>query len=139
MKDWLRFRHWFMIGGSLVIVIYLYISDPNNGDLTLPFLAKLATPIIAVWFAHLARKALFDYIDLFSIIKKAKETATGAGLVFVGICIVIFGLLGLFGSQVYAQDVKTYIPVQAQTYLPTVVSEKTLYWVDHPKQEPLEL
>ncbi len=138
MKDWLRFRHWFMIGGSLVVVIYLYISDPNNGDLTLPFLAKLATPVIAVWFAHLARKALLDYIDMYSVYKKAKETATGAGLVFLGICIVIFGLLGLFGSQVYASpNVYTYIPTNAETHLPTLQQEKIQYWPEHPKLVPL--
>jgi hypothetical protein len=52
MKNLFRFRNLFMIGGSLIIMIYLYISDPNGGDLTLPFLAKLATPVIAVFFAH---------------------------------------------------------------------------------------
>lgn len=133
MSKWLRFRHWFMMGGSLIVLVYLYVSDPNNGDMLLPFLGKLATPVIAVWFAHLARKALFDYIDLFALYKKAKETATGAGLAFVGICIVIFGLLGLFGSQVYAQDVRTYIPAQAQVYMPTLKAEVKEHWSDHPK------
>ena len=83
-----RFRHLFMIGGSLAVLAYLLISDPNGSSLTLPFLAKLATPVIAVWFAHLGRKALFDYVDLHVLFKKARETATGAGMYFIGICIV---------------------------------------------------
>lgn len=137
LKQWFRLRKVVLIGGSLLIVAYLFLSDPNDGELTIPFLAKLATPIIAVWFAHIARKALFDYLDMQAIAKKARETATGSGLVFLGICIVIFGLLGLFGSQVYAQDVNTYIPPQAYQHLPIVQQEKDKYWPLHPKPQPL--
>ena len=133
MKDLLRFRNLFMVGGSLIVMLYLFLSDPNGGNLTIPFLAKLATPIIAVFFAHWARKALFDYLDMGQLYRKARETATGAGLAFVGLCIVIFGLLSLFGSQVYAQDVKTYIPVQAVQHIHTLRSEQQVLWSDHPK------
>lgn len=134
MKELLRFRNIFTIGGTLVILAYLLVSDPNGGDLTLPFIAKLATPVVAVFFAHWARKALFDYLDMGLLLKKARETATGAGLAFLGVCIVIFGLLSLFGSQVYAQDVRTYIPEQAKTHIPVVVAEQQRLWEQHPKQ-----
>lgn len=128
-----RFRHLFMVGGTAIVMLYLFLSDPNGGNLTIPFIAKLATPVIAVWFAHLGRKALLDYIDMATVYKKAKETATGAGLVFLGMCIIIYGLLGLFGSQVYAQEVTTYIPAQAVQHLPTLRSEQQQLWRDHPK------
>jgi hypothetical protein len=133
----LRFRHLFMIGGTVVVMLYLWLTDPNDGALTLTFFAKLATPVIAVWFAHLARKALFDYIDLSQLYYKAKQSTVGAGLVFLGICIVVFGLLGLFGSQVYAQDVKTYIPVQATLHLPTLRIQQESLWPANPKGTPL--
>lgn len=133
MKNLFRFRNLFTVGGSLIIILYLYVSDPNGGDLTVPFIAKLATPVMAVFFAHWARKALFDYLDMGEILKKALQTATGAGLAFLGLCIVIFGLLGLFGSQVYAQDVKTYIPEQAYQHLPILREEQERLWADHPK------
>lgn len=137
MKNLFRFRNLFTIGGTFIIIVYLYLSDPNGGDLTLPFIAKLATPVVAVFFAHWARKALFDYLDMGQLYKKAKETATGAGLAFLGLCIVIFGLLSLFGSQVYAQDVRTYIPEQAVQHLPTLKQEQVTYWTNHPKQSTL--
>jgi len=137
MKEYLRFRNIFMIGGTLIIMVYLYLSDPNGGNLTIPFLAKLATPIVAVWFAHLARRALFDYADMESLLKKARETATGAGLAFIGLCIIIYGLLSLFGSQVYAQPVNTYIPEQARQHLPTLQLEKDRVWPTHPKPHTL--
>jgi hypothetical protein len=126
-----------MIGGSIIVLLYLFVSDPNGGSMTLPFLGKLATPIIAVWFAHLARRALFDYADMESLLKKARETATGAGLTFIGLCIIIYGLLGLFGSQVYAQSPETYIPKQAQEHLSTVQLEKDRMWSQHPKLHTL--
>jgi hypothetical protein len=134
MKEHLRFRNVFMIGGTLIVLLYLFISDPNGNNMTLPFLAKLATPIVAVWFAHLARRALFDYADMEQLLKKARETATGAGLSFLGLCIIIYGLLSLFGSQVYAQPVETYIPKQANQHLVTLQQEKNKVWVTHPKQ-----
>lgn len=138
MKNLFRFRNIFTLGGTLVILAYIYLSDPNGGDLTLPFIAKWVTPVVAVFFAHWARKALFDYLDMGQLYRKAKETATGAGLTFLGICIVVFGLLSLFGSQVYAQDVKTYVPTQAYQHLPTLKSEQVKYWADHPKVNTLQ-
>jgi hypothetical protein len=137
MNQYFRFRNLFMIGGTLIVMLYLFVSDPNGGNMTLPFLGKLATPIVAVWFAHLARRALFDYADMESLLKKARETATGAGLTFVGLCIIIYGLLGLFGSQVYAQSPETYIPKQAQEHLNTVQLEKDRMWSQHPKLHTL--
>lgn len=137
LKEFFRFRNLFLVWGSLVVVAYLIYSDPNDGNSVLPFIAALATPVIAVFFSHLARKALFDYIDMGTLYRKARETATGAGLVFIGICIVIFGLLSLFGSKVYAQDVTTYIPVQAQEHLPTLKHEASVYYVEHPKKNSL--
>jgi len=137
MKEHLRFRNVFMIGGTIIVMLYLFISDPNGGNMTIPFLAKLATPIVAVWFAHLARRALFDYADMESLMKKARETATGAGLTFLGLCLIIYGLLSLFGSQVYAQPVATYIPEQAQQHLPIVQLEKDKVWSTHPKLHTL--
>jgi len=137
MKEYFRFRNIFMIGGTLIVMLYLFVSDPNGGNMTLPFLGKLATPIVAVWFAHLARRALFDYADMETLLKKARETATGAGLAFIGLCIIIYGLLGLFGSQVYAQSPETYIPKQAQEHLSTVQLEKDRMWSQHPKLHTL--
>lgn len=134
MKDLFRFRNIFLVLGSIAIVAYLYVTDPNPGyGRTVVFLGTLATPVIAVFFAHLARKALFDYLDMGQLYRKAKETATGSGLVFLGICIVVFGLLGLFGSNVNAQEVRTYVPTAALAHLPTLKSEVAKYYPNHPK------
>ena len=139
MKKFLRFRFLALTLGSLAVLSWLGFSHPGAQTLEehyiimLSILAKFATPVLAVSFAFMARKALLDYVDVETLYKKAKETATGAGLMFLGICILMFGLLGLFGNQVNAQEVNTYIPPQAYIYLPTLRTEQSTYWEDHPK------
>jgi hypothetical protein len=98
----LRFRNYFLAGGTLIVMAFLLYSDPNGGALTATLASQLATPIVAVWFAHLARKALFDYANMYELIVKAKESSVGAAIIFASICLIIYGLLGLFGGQVRA-------------------------------------
>lgn len=144
MKQHFRFRNYFLVGGTLLVMLALWYSDPNGGAITATLAAQLATPIIAVWFAHLARKALFDYIDLGELVTKAKESAVGAAIIFASVCAIVFALLGLFGNQVKAEaprpsSVSTYIPKQAFQHLPTLKAEQTALWVSHPKQNSSEL
>ena len=135
----LRPRNLLLGGGTLLVMLFLYLTDPNGGALTATLAAQLATPVVAVWFAHLARKALFDYIDLGELVTKAQESSVGAAIIFASTCAVIFALLGLFGNQVRAQDVRTYIPEQARTYLPTLRAEQQALWVSHPKPGTLQV
>jgi len=128
-----RKRNYFLVGGSFLVIMFLYFTDPNNGALTAMFIQQLTTPIVAVWFAYLARTALFDYLDMQELYEKAKKSAIGSAITFVGVCIVFFGLLGLFGSGAKAAEVTTYIPSKAQVYLPIVKAEQQTLWVDHPK------
>lgn len=123
-------RFLILVIGSALAIGGLYYSDPNDGALTAILIGKLVTPIIAVWFAHLARKGLAPYIDMEQIYKKSLETATGAGMAFLGMCILIFALLGLFGTQVRAQE---GVPPKAHLYLPMVKAEQERLWPTHPK------
>ena len=133
MNRWLRHRNYVLVGGSVLVLLFLFLTDPNHGALTITYLGQLATPIIAVWFAFIARRALFDYVNVEMTFKEAMKTPVGAAIVFLGICLVTFGLLGLFGSSAHAQDVKTYVPEKAHIYLPIVRAEQKALWVDHPK------
>lgn len=133
MKKYLRKRNYFLVGGSFVVLLFNYLTDPNGGALTVTWLAQLASPVVAVWFAYLARVALFDYLDLEELYLKAKETAIGSAVIFLAVCVVVFGLLGLFGNQAKADTVSTYIPTAAYQLLPTVVEEQKRLWPNHPK------
>ena len=128
-----RKRNLYLIGGQLLALIWLLVQDPDKGSLTATFAGSLTIPIIAVWFAHLVRKALFDYLDMGELFENAKKSSMGSGLVFIGVCIVLFGLLGLFGNQARAQDVTKYIPQQAYEHVYLVKKEQERLWIDHPK------
>ncbi len=132
-RKYLRIRNYLLVGGSLCVLLFNYLTDPNDGALTAVWLAQLASPVVAVWFAFLAKEALFDYIEMTELFEKARESAVGSAMIFIGVCIVIFGLLGLFGTSAKAQDVTTYIPDGAHLYLPLVVTEQQRLWPDHPK------
>ena len=128
----LRFRHLFIGVGSTVVVSALFLSDPAKGLSTWMLLLGLVTPIVAVAFAHWGRKALFDYLDLQTIARRAHESPTGAGLVFVGVCLVIYGLLALFGRAAHAQ-----VPQRAYALLPTLGAEIDAHWPAVPLREYL--
>lgn len=135
----IRFRYLFLIGGSAMVLAALYITDPDKGLTTGMLLLSLVAPILAVGFAHLARKALHDYpeADARSLFRKAGEDPVGAGLALVALAIVAYGLLALFGSVARAQDVHTYIPAQAEQHRLTLSSEVGQHWGDHPRPELL--
>ncbi len=133
-QRWMRLRPWGLGLGSLGVLAYLYFTDPNNGALLPAFMGQLATPILAVWFALVMRKVVMDYVNVEELYNKLKETSVGSGIGFLGVCLVMFALLGLFGGQVRAQglDVKTYIPAQAKEHVVTLRKEQATYWPTTP-------
>jgi len=139
LKDLFRPRNYLLVIGSLLVLLYTYFADPEGGPMLMGLLDKLTVPIIAVWFAHLSRKALFDYLDMGELWRKAKESSIGAAITFLAICLVLFGLLGLFGNQVRAENVKTYVPENAQTYLPELKFQQLALWTEHPKAGTLQV
>lgn len=130
----MRFRHLFIFGGSALVMGALYATDPDKGITTGMLLLSLVTPILAVAFAHFARKAMHDYpeADARRLFGKAGEHPIGAGLALVALAIVAYGLLALFGSVARAQDVRTYIPERAHEHRLTLKSEQLEHWKDHP-------
>lgn len=135
----IRFRYLFLVGGSAMVMAALYLTDPDKGVTTGMLLLSLVAPILAVGFAHLARKALHDYpeADARSLFRKAGEDSVGAGLALVALAIVAYGLLALFGNVARAQDVRTYIPVQAEQHRLMLAAEVSQHWSDHPRPELL--
>lgn len=134
-----RFRYVFLLGGSALVLAALYLTDPDQGVTTAMLMLSLVTPIIAVAFAHLARKALHDYpeADARRLFDKARESAHGAGLALVALSIVFLGLMILFSGVARAQDVRTYIPPAAEALRATFQAEQARHWPDHPRRELL--
>ena len=126
----MRFRHLFLLGGGLVVLAALLATDPDRGVSTGMLLLATVTPLLAVGFAHLARKALHDYpeADARRLFAQAGQHPVGAGLALVALAIVINGLLGLFGGAARADT----LPGHAAQYLPVVRAAQTQHWPDHP-------
>lgn len=122
----IRFRHLFLAGGSAAVVAALYLTDPDGGLSTGMLLLGLVAPLVAVAFAHLARKALHDYpeADARRLFARAGEHPIGAGLALVALALVISALLGLFGRAARAEGV----PQAAYQYLPTLRAELAEHW-----------
>lgn len=135
----MRFRHVFLIGGSALVLAALYLTDPDNGVTTSMLLLSLVTPLLALGVSHLGRKAMHDYpeADARSLFRKAGEHPIGAGLALIALAIVAYGIMGLFGSVARAQDVRTYIPPQAEQFRATFAAEQRAHWPDHPRIELL--
>jgi hypothetical protein len=134
-----RFRYLFLLGGSAVVLGALLATDPDKGVTTGMLLLSLVTPLLAVGFVHLARKALHDYpeADARRLFGRAGEHPIGAGLALIALAIVAYGLMGLFGGLARAQDVRTYIPAAAEAHRATFRAEQARHWPDHPRRELL--
>jgi len=89
----MRFRSIFLGIGSLLVVFVLLLSDPDSGLIhnlpfgagALSFLIILASSILYIALLHLARKALFDYLDLEEFFKKAKLSPEGSGYALIAV------------------------------------------------------
>jgi hypothetical protein len=109
---------WWAILPLPILVIVLNSFGPDGWREPFERLLWLSWGSIALAMAHAARRILFTYVDTSAAWKKLMETPQGAGLGFIGICLLT-GLL-FFGivSLAKAQDVKTYIPENARPLLP---------------------
>lgn len=104
----MRFRHVFMGIGSLLIVLILVLTDPQNDLLTnLPFgsgtlatLIVLLTSILFVGVLHLARRALCDYLDLEVYFKKALLTPEGSGMATIAVAIMMVAIAIVISAAV---------------------------------------
>lgn len=96
----MRFRNIFLGIGSILVVLVLLLSDPDNGMVqNLPFgagtlstLIILVTSVLYIGLLHLSRKGLFDYLDLLQVSKKAMQTPEGSGLVFLGVTVAMLAI-----------------------------------------------
>lgn len=138
MKPFINFRNVSLVLLTIILIYIKYITDPTDGAVTKEFLIYVTTPILVVLCGHWLRKLLFPYVDMGDLYDKAKESAVGSAIAFVGMCLFVMAIYGLFGPSARAQDVKVYIPVNAYAYMPTLRTEINTYWIDIPKK-PISL
>jgi hypothetical protein len=126
---------------AAILLITLYLTDPDNGASTAMLVLGVVSGVLGVILTHVLWKALFDFpeMHLQNMFKKASESPEGSGLSLIAVAIVMAALLLMFGGKAHAAniDVRTYIPANAKIYAPTLVEQKKLYWNTHPMPETL--
>lgn len=126
------FRTWGLYLAPLAVIMWLWHIDPDNGLSTHDMLLGLTVAGLGVTCAHVVRKILFDYIKLENIVQRAVYgNNTGAGLVFLGVCLVFVALILTFAPRAHAQDVRTFVPTGAAIYGPVLKAEQVRLWSGH--------
>lgn len=127
----LRKRTWGIWVASLIILAYLFWTDPDRGGSTRAMLESFATVGLAFTGAHVLRKTLFDYIKLSDHVREAKGGNIASALIVLGVIIFICFAALIFSTRAHAQDVRSYIPAGAQQYCPMLQQERIKLWPDH--------
>lgn len=81
----------------VAVILTIWLSGWLPKAVGLPELAPLLTTVyvvlILIAFGHFARRALFHKLDLQGIGLRALDSPIGAGMVFIGICLVLCTIL----------------------------------------------
>lgn len=133
MKFFKSARLWGLWLMSVMVIGWLFYTDPDNGASTRDMLQGALTGGLAATFAYLVRKTLLDYINLKEYCRAALEQRnTAAAIVALGVLIFMSALLLVFSPRVHAQDIRTYVPAGAHVYGPVLKVEQVRLWPAHP-------
>ena len=85
-RGFLDLRVWMLLAPALLVLA-----------LDLPVLTallySLSAMLVIVAMTHVIRRVLFHYVDMELLALIAQHSATGAGLTFVGVCIVLASII----------------------------------------------
>jgi hypothetical protein len=125
-------REWIFAAITAIMIGALVWLDPDPGaPSTLVFLHKLGMCAVAVWIVHLLLKLTQPYVTRKDLYLVALGSDVGAGLALIAQAIMWLAFSLLLASFARA-DVRTTIPANAHTHLPTLVAEQQAHWPAHP-------
>lgn len=126
-----RIRWWFLLPIP-VLVIIINAFGPDGWREPAARLLWISWAAIALALSHLARRVLHDYVDAEKAWLKSLEHPVGAGLSFIGICILgavlFFGLVSLAKGAPDTPPEYWYIPEQAKSLLPELKKTQKETW-----------
>lgn len=126
-----RKRTWGVWVFSMVVLAYLFWTDPDKGGSTRAMLESLVTVGLAFTAAHAIRKTLLDYIKLSDHVKAAQGGNIASAIIVLAVLIFICVAALIFSTRAHAQDVQTYVPKGAYRYCPLLQAEKDKLWPAH--------
>lgn len=115
-------RLWVMWVAAAAVVAWYWRTDPDGGAETLARVQWMAWLVVVAGPVYLLRRALMDDARSRAAYRRALDTPTGAGLVFIGLALLT-GLLFLAASARAAA-----LPVGAVQNLPVLSDEIAARW-----------
>lgn len=138
MSEWKRWRWWAVLALPVAVIV-VNSFGPDGWHEPMVRLLWLSWSALCIALAHSARKALFDYAAGRQAWLKAMEHPIGAGLAFLGLCIVsavlFFSFVGF--ARAAPVDVQTYVPANAQRLADVVTNEIERTWPTMPRRSYL--
>lgn len=121
-------RFWVLWAAALGVMAWFLATDPDGGLQMRTQLQTLFGVVAAAPVVYLLRRALMDNARSWEAARLAMETPTGAGLVFLGLCL----LTGLLFLAVAPRALAVPLPSGAVQYLPTLAAEIDDVWPSLP-------
>ncbi len=113
---------------AAAVVLWYWVTDPDSGTETIMRLQWLAWLCVAAGPVYLLRRAFHDDARSAEAYRRALESPTGAGLVFLGLALLTGMLFLAFAGRATAAE----LPPGAVKYLPVLASEQAAHWPDAP-------
>ena len=128
-----RWRWWAMLALPVAVIVANSFG-PDGWREPMVRMLWLSWTALCVALAHSARKALFDYANGREAWQKALEHPVGAGLAFLGLCVVTAALFFGLASFARADSLRSQVPTAAQSLAPVAVQEIERIWPSIPRR-----
>lgn len=134
-----RRRIVFLWGGAAMVLLGLYLTDPDGGASTALWLQRVTVMSLVIALAHWWRRAIFDYegSDMGDLARRAREHPIGAAIIYACIMAAFIAFAFLFAGAARAQGVNAPVPAAAAQYLPVLRAEIRAHFPMHPAPELL--
>lgn len=132
-KMWKRWRFWAFLLIPCAALAFTSLLSPEGWRDPVVKIVAISWSAIFVALSHSARTALFDYARVSQAWTKALESSVGAGLAFLGICLLT---AMLFLGMVSLAKADT-VPANAYVLAPIAVQEIDDYWPEIPRRSYL--
>ena len=129
----LRWRYWALLVIPVAVIVASSFGPDGWRD-PLVRIQWIAWSAVALVLTHSARTALFDYARASQAWFESLKSPTGAGLSFLGLCILTAALFLGLSSFANAQDVRTHVPDRAQAMAPMIWAEIDRHYPDIPRR-----
>lgn len=115
-------RFWVMWAGAALVLLWFWKTDPDGGAQLAVQLQSMLWAVVAAGPVYVIRRALIDQVRSWGAARRALENPIGAGLVFLGLCL----LTGMLFMSMSARAAP--LPAGAVQHLPTLLAEIDARW-----------